>query len=245
MIQSVLSAIKAKAPIVGIHIEGREPVYLDRRRLAAWMRGVTLTSATIEQRTQEWPTTGKIRYDRATDSWVQIPEPVNIFDITSLDVLVLRALDGESKIRAKFAGIHVTVATVKLKDWADKERARQQKKASLGTLTPDQKRAFKRAKFDDDGEGMIAVRVMAESGCTERMGIPVSIPEFPLLNFALVRFGSVEDENVRFSVTELITGKSTGAGASAELAICDARQRAGKLTPERIAQICADIWSAQ
>jgi hypothetical protein len=50
MLNLIASAIKAKAPIVAIPVEGHAPIYVYRKRLAAWSKGVTVITAHVQGR---------------------------------------------------------------------------------------------------------------------------------------------------------------------------------------------------
>jgi len=49
-INAIEAAIKAKAPIVAIPIEGHAPICLNRLRLTRWAKGVKITHTEVEER---------------------------------------------------------------------------------------------------------------------------------------------------------------------------------------------------
>jgi hypothetical protein len=54
MRNQVLTAINAKAPIVGISLENDEPVAVEGKRLRAWAKGVTIRTVKVEYTDGEW-----------------------------------------------------------------------------------------------------------------------------------------------------------------------------------------------
>lgn len=191
MLNLIASAIKAKAPIVAIPVDGHAPVCLNRKRLAAWSKGVTILSAHVVDRT-----------------------------------LVIAGRAGNVKVTARFYGIDRRVAVKELSKWSQLERERRTKKILLGALSPEQKKSLKMAKYEGTGGE----------------GIPVEIPELPLLRFAVFRVGF--EDNFSFNVKELGSGKLAGFGATAEAAILNARQKAYKLSPEARTKLQSAILSA-
>jgi hypothetical protein len=229
---NIKSLLKAKAPIVAIPVEGHAPACIDGKRLRAWAKGVTIQSVRIVE--SEHEIEGMGLEEGHPPFGVKLPVGTRLLEVVGQA--------GHVKTRARFLIIARGAAIKTLSAWSDKESERLQKRSLTGALTTDQRKALKRAKFDEDGEGMIPVMVagkLVTDPKTERMGVPVSIHEFPLLSFALIRFGTVADDNVRFTITEINTGQRGGAGDTPKQALLDARQKAAKLTPERIGSITA------
>lgn len=237
------SALKAKAPIVAIPVDGHAPVCVKRSRLAAWAKGVDIRSVRIEQHPDEWyPEEKRVHYG------YEGPSDLVAVKVTYPRNLVIEGYAGRNltvKTKATFFPIDRRTAVKELAKWTEKERIRLQKKTMLGALSADQKKALKRTKFEDEGEGMIPVMVAGKLDTdpkTQHQGLPVSIPELPLLRFAVVRFGC--EDSISYSVTELNSGKAAGFGKTAEEAICAARLNARSVSAERLAEIMNDAKTA-
>jgi hypothetical protein len=216
--------LKATAPVVAIPIEGDAPLCFDGKRLRAWAKGIKRYPAQIIWSPEDVPLARRHE---------------GPLDLVAVQVLFVKHDRGW----AKFLPIPRNhEALSRIWNWSDKERERQAKKSLTVTLTTAQRKALKRAKYDEDGDGMISIMVAGNEGKTQRMGIPVEIPEFPLLSFAVVRFGTDSDDNISFTVTETITGRKVDAGDTAEHAVLDARQKATKLSPDQRAKITAKCF---
>lgn len=258
------SAIKAKAPVVAIPLEGHAPFCVDGKRLRAWAKGVTITS-------QQVVVTG--------GEWYYVEEPVRYGcmgpnNAIAEQTVVIRWLQivghvGKIRTKARFVPIARAEAIKTLSAWSEKERARLEKKTLLGALSKDDKRAMKRAKYEDDGEGMIPLmasialpdhcvtcgKVASDYPCRsakheiqakrekreEKLGLPVVIPEWAEAKLALVKWGDVETDTISFTVTELISGQRVGTGDTGEAAILDARVKLGKITAEKKAAMLAKL----
>jgi len=225
---NIAPLLKSTSPAVAIPIEGCVPFCLDRKRLATWAKGLKRYSCEIL--TFWHPEVQPLPY--------MCEGPADLVAVVS-HVLFVKHDRGW----AKFLPMVRKEALSLIFKWAE----RQREKCPKDSLTALQRKALKRARYDEDGEGMISVMVAGKLPTdpkTERMGVPIGIPEFPLLSFVVVRFGTDSDENVRFTITETITGGQCGAGKTAEQALMDARQRASKLTPDRRAQITAKCFES-
>ena len=121
-------------------------------------------------------------------------------------------------------------------EWAEKERERRQQKATLGSLSAEVRKAFKLAAYEDEGDGMVEIMCAMYNNQPKvlKMGIPYDLGVMAPLKFAIVRWGTVQKDNLCFTVTETITGKAMGNGKTAELAIVDTRQKLARLDPEKL-----------
>jgi hypothetical protein len=227
--------LKTKAPVVAVQVEGKAPVCVDGKRLRTWSKGVTIDHFEAIVTGGEWYPV------------VEQPKgygcigPVNMSLDRIPEVRSLRIVghDGRIKTSCTMRAIERREAVKLLGEWSEKERERLQKKVTLGALGTEQKKAMRRAKFEDDGEGMIPVSCLVKDKRVEKRGIPVAIPEFSELRFALVKW----DDGASFSVTELVTGKQCGQGPTGQKAILDAREKASRLSPEKRAAVIAKVKS--
>lgn len=215
MLNLIASAIKAKAPIVAIPVEGHAPVCLNRKRLAAWSKGVTVTAVKLLQ----------FRYVQEKPLDYKREGPLDMGPVNLDRFLIIKGYAGKVKVTAKFIPIDRRAAVKELSAWAEKERERRIKRILLGALSPEKKKALKMAKYEGTGDG-----------------ITVEIPELPLLRFIVVRVGS-DDGEFTFKVNEVKSGRLAGSGATAEAAILKARQKALKLSPEAIIKLQVEIMA--
>lgn len=246
-IQLLQSAIRATAPIVAIPVEGSAPVCINGKRLRAWAKGIAILSVKMAEDC-EW--LGDVP-DRARET-----RPT----IQGRAIRVTGTHKG-ARCAATFAAIDRKLVIAELKIWAPKERERQQKKRLVGGLSADTKRAMRRAKYDDDADGMVEVMCATPEKCATcvhgrvsencksqgheirpavpnpkkpKMGTPIELGAMQPLKFVIVRWGTVEADDVRFSITETITGMAVGWGNTAELAIVGARKNIAKQAPEKV-----------
>jgi hypothetical protein len=233
-LNSIKAAVKGKAPIVAIPIEGSAPVCVDRKRLAAWSKRVAITRIEV--------TGGDpfiiIDYKRPSHYGRPAEGPVERIEThgTNPRRLVIEGRDGNVKTRCSIVPIDRRTAVKTLAEWSEKERARQLKKTFLGALSKDEKKVMKLAKFDDvEGAGMVPVMVSHKDGKTKKQvfGVPVTIPELP--DFELVIHRSAWADEEVWSVTERYTGSSVGSGSNPEAALVEARTKASKITPAGMA----------
>jgi hypothetical protein len=248
----VAAAIKAKAPIVAVPVEGNAPICIRRSKLAAWAKGMKISRVTVQKNPDlegfEHP---KRIWDENHRIFQRVlPEgPCNRTITPGERRLVIEAHPVKSpSIRSRCTIIPVPrrEALKEIGIWSEKERERIQKRILLGALDKSQRKAFKRAAFEDNTDTMIPVMVSSEAGKPkqEKMGFPVSLPEMPDMSFALVKFGSVDAGDIQWSVTERITGKRAGSGKTAENALLDARMNAKKASAASLANIRREVASA-
>jgi hypothetical protein len=130
-----------------------------------------------------------------------------------------------------------------LAKWTDKERKKQERKRMLGGLTKVEILALRRAKFEDDGEGMIETNYSKANaeGVKKRLGVPVRFAETPRLQYAMVAVRDNAGDLDHFTLVEVTSGMSVGTGGTAEAAIVDTRLRMRKAGPERLAAVEARI----
>lgn len=254
-IKPLISAIHAKAPIVAIPVPGHAPVCINRSRLAEWSKGLVITQVRLvkfpdEMKFELVPPERDFSLPYDGDRWR--PEgPENRIEVVVVGEQRLQ-VDGrpedalypnQIRCRARFCTIKRNAAFIANRDWADKERDRQEKKRMLGVLglTEADKRAMRRLKYENGSKGMIETNFARQKRgkleCMEqRKGFPVSMPLMPLLRFAVVRTGSVADEygTVDFRVTETVSGMCAGSGGSAEAAILDAQRKMAATTQRKL-----------
>jgi hypothetical protein len=233
---SLSAAIKAKAPIVALPIEGHAPVCVARARLAKWSKGVTITSVKV--------TGGEayitIEFERPKG--YQVEGPINRVEVHHLTPrrLEIEGTAGRVKTRCSFIPIDRRTAVKTLAAWSEKERARLTKKTLLGALGTKERRALKLAKHETEGEGMISATIAYPNGKrADVMGLPVTIPQLAELTFVVHRALSAEGDYVddQWTVSEIVSGQAGGFGATAEDAIVDARQRCAKTSAEKLQSI--------
>jgi hypothetical protein len=220
------SLMKSKAPIVGIPMEGTTPICVDGKRLRTWGKGVTIDRVEVLD-DAKW----------LGDCVLRGSSPRLV--ITGRVIKVTGRASG-MKCSATFAVLPQKRAIAELLEWSRKERERLQKKTMSGVLSTTEKRAIRRAKFEDDGESLIPVMCLVGTKKEEKRGIPVVIPEFPELRFALVHW-----VNANTTVTELVTGMQVGNGTTGENAILDARTKAAKLSADKRALIIRKVESEE
>lgn len=193
------SAIKAKAPVVAIPVEGHAPFCVDGKRLRTWAKGVTITRVEVVANPDEYYCEDVPLPTGYVDScgWCHPTGPKDIKCVTVKGSRWLEIAGHVGKIRTKARFVPITRAKAieTLSKWSEQERARLEKKTLLGALSPAAKRALKLAAIEGEPS-------------------PVSIPELPLLSFAVIK-----NANDTFSVKELLSGKVAGSGNSPESAI--------------------------
>lgn len=236
-LNAVTAALKAKAPIVAIPIENHAPVCVERKRLAAWAKGVTLTHAEVTG--GELYTTTE--YERPKGYHAE--GPVNQIQVQHRTPrrLVLKGTAGSVKTRCEMIPIDRRTAVNTLANWSEKERLKLEKKTLLGALaTAKAKRALKLATYASDGEGMITAQAVYEDGKRRTVqGVPVTIPQLPELTFLVHRKLGTNGETLdnAWAVSETTTGQAAGFGKTAEEAILNARKNSAKASPERLQSI--------
>lgn len=200
-------------PIVGVPIEGQAPLCVDGKRLRAWSKGVTIESYRVAggERDGLLVTNEVFR----EGDW----RPLHTYIEGCYLEITGRAKS--ARVSCKMLPVPRGEAVRMVKEWAAKERAKM-----VSTLSKDERRALKRLAYED---GTVAV---PGAGYSERMGVPVSIPEFPELRFVVVRW----DEDI-YTVNERMSGMKAGSGKTGEKAVMDARAKCAKLTPEKRAEI--------
>ena len=114
---AVKAAMKGKAPIVAIPVQGGAPVCVNRRRLAAWGKGIEIQRVKIE----EFAPNHRL---------LKVEGPVSKVN----GQLIGR---GYIRCRASFVVIDRRTAMKELGEWADKERVKVGKKRLLGVLVAD------------------------------------------------------------------------------------------------------------
>jgi hypothetical protein len=247
-LNSLKSAIKGKAPIVALPIEGSAPVCVDRKRLATWSKGVTITSIeVITHHDLEAPRAYDAdRYDARRAGLSGMPEGPHQ-QLPGHRDLVIRGFAGRVKTSCRMVTIDRRTAVKTLAVWSEKERARQLKKTFLGALSKAEKQVMKLAKFDDvEGAGMVPVMVShldPKKAKTQAFGVPVVIPELSDFEFILHRSPHSTDE--WWSVTERYTGSTAGSGNNPEAALVEARTKASKVTPAGLAKAHAQVDAAK
>lgn len=210
------SAIKAKAPVVAIPVEGHAPFCVDGKRLRVWAKGVTITRVEVVQNPDEY-----YAYEIPVQGYrCEGPKDIECVTVKGSRWLEIAGHVGKIHTKARFVPIARIEAIKTLSKWSDQERVRLEKKTLLGALSPADKRALKLAAIEGEST-------------------PVSIPELPLLSFVVSK-----NPNDTFSVKEVLSGKVAGSGNSPESAILAARQNARKASPEARAKLTAEIMLA-
>jgi hypothetical protein len=241
---AITAAIKGKAPIVAVPVEGRAPVCVKRKLLADWSKKVTITRIEVQQaapyvelrapRYYSGPGTPVGPHER-----IETPAPRR---------LVIEGTSGRVKCRCSLIPIDRRTAVKELSAWSEKERAKLEKKRLLGALSTDERKRLKRAKFEGRTPDMVEVYARYLDVRRPHHGYPVKLAPFPEVDFVVHRnypdSKSVVLMEDKWSVTEPATGFSAGYGVSAEDAIVDARRKVAKVTPERIAAIRQQIEEA-
>ena len=229
-IQLVKSAAKGKAPIVAVPVEGAAPVCIDRKRLAAWSKGVSISHVDIET---HYEYVGPAR--GAEGPQHRLP---------GHRVLVIKGTAGRVRTSCRMTVIDRRTAVKTLGEWSEKERARQFKKVCMGALSKEHKKAFKLLRHDDlNGAGVEAVYAAHHSGAKRLAhGVRVNVPELPGAEVILHR--SPFDSEL-WTVTERYTGRQFASDSTPESALVAARETAAKATPEQRAKVLATIEAAR
>lgn len=134
------SAAKGKAPVVAIPIEGKAPACLNRKRLAAWIKGVEVQSVELVAQPDEWYfVPGKrlsgCRYDENKQlEYQQGPLNVSCERITGERKLKIEGRAGNVKTRCTMFVIRREAAALEISNWAEKERAKNLKVISQGAI---------------------------------------------------------------------------------------------------------------
>lgn len=255
------AALKSKAPVVAIPVEGHAPVCIKRSRLQAWAKGVEVLSVEVRAHPDEYyfeEITVRGQYEYVPNRlhvWegpkdvkaVRVPGNRTLVitgQVRSKGLLYASYPSRPIKTTARFFPISRQDAIKELSKWAEKERLKIEKQRLLGALGKETKKALKRAKFEEDSDNMVTVCVAGKLETdpkTEHKGVLVDIPEFPTLRFAVVRFDNANYDEHKFSVTEITSGKSAGSGDTAEEAIITARKNALKISAKRREEIREEI----
>lgn len=204
---AIEAAIKAKAPIVAIPIEGYAPICLKRKILAGWAKGVRITHTEIGENrrliVRGYTAKG---YVRCSASFVAIErreaqrELAKWTDKERAKIQKQRALGALSKEFRK---------SLRLAKFDDD-----------GALTP----VTVRTKED---------KILTAYGVP--VTIP-ELSEYAFILHRSVT-GSNEMVEDWWSVTETSSGHSAGNGATAEAALLHARNGAAKASPEKLAKV--------
>lgn len=248
--ESLTAAIKGKAPIVALPIEGHAPICVHRARLAKWSKGVSITNIAV---------TGGDPYfteELVKPKFDAYAHPVQLAEwygrraegpehrIEHLHHtprrLEISGTAGRVKTKCSIVPVDRRIAVKLLSDWSQKERAKLEKKTLLGALGTKEKRALKLAKHETEGEGMISATIAYSNGKRlSVMGHAVMIPQLPELTFIVHRGITAEGEYVddRWTVSEIVSGQAAGFGANAEEAIVNARQNSAGASPARLQAI--------
>jgi hypothetical protein len=241
-LNSIKAAAKGKAPIVALPVEGSAPVCVDRKRLAGWSKGVTITR--VEVVTHYTFSEPSVPYDVAKNHPRGAKPEGPAHRLPGNRSLVIEGTAGRVKTSCRMVAIDRRTAVKTLGAWSEKERARQLKKTMLGALSKQEKTSMKLAAFDDaEGAGMVPVMVAHKQGFKRQaLGIPVTLPAFPG-EFILHR--SPFDDDSAWVVTEVHTGQRLASGTNQEAALLEARTITSKLTPAQRAKGEAAIAEAK
>jgi len=164
-LQLIRSAVKGKAPIAAIPLEGNAPVCVDRKRLAAWCKGLTLTRAEVE--THYTFTAPRISWEaRRGASRPGDPEGPHERSAGARTLVIEGSAGYARRSRCRMVAIDRRTAVTTLAKWTEKERVRIQKKIMLGALGTAQKKAMKLAAFGvdsvADGDTLVTSNVYIE-----------------------------------------------------------------------------------
>jgi hypothetical protein len=256
-LEAIKAAVKGKAPIVAIPVEGHAPVCVNRSLLAKWSKGVTILAVdVVVPPAQHYPEFVAPR--GGYGGRIEGPWECNLITSQPARYLCIEGRAGNVKTRCTIIPIDRRIAVKTLAVWSQKEREKLLKKTMLGALSPDQKRAMKRAKHEIEGDGMVLVSLpyktqvrgvngKLEDKLTMRQtyGLPVTIAP---LGDSFVVHRHVESDGTlaegSWGVSERFTGLSAGFGATAEEAIIAARTNAAKATPAAMEKVRAQIAAA-
>ena len=250
---SLQSALKGKSPIAAIPVEGHAPACIDRKRLAAWSKGVTITRIELIQHPnetrQEFYRPKSHPYDehgRYVGGIAEGPWECIATVVPGRRTLSIEGHAGRVKTRCSPVLIDRRVAIKTLSAWSEKERARIEKKMMLGALDKSQRKAL---KLTAHGDTVAAVTITARyQGKTfEVTGVSVTLPGFEETDFVIHPAVSTTGERLDdlWTVTERYTGMSAGSGRTAEAALLAAREAIRKAKPERLTAIHAQIAAAK
>jgi hypothetical protein len=236
MRNQILSAINATAPVVGISIENDEPFAVDGKRLRAWAKGVTIITWKVEYAGGEWYPV----FTKPQGHNVQGPANFSVEQSDIVRRLRITGLTKSAKCSCLMNPVTRYDARMKLRKWADAEAERIAKRKVA--LSKEDRKSLKLALFETEGESIpVMCRLSGAPGKTLLTGIPISIPDFPLLSFAIVKWGDGQ-----YRVTELISGTKCGESArTAEAALLSARLAASKLSHVVRATITANCFAQQ
>jgi hypothetical protein len=245
-IRPLQSALKGKAPIAAIPIEGKAPVCIDAKCLRAWSKGVTLDTVTVEVTGGDWYPSEK-RAPHGGEG------PADLIAERTVETRSLRITGhvGRIKTRCTMFAIDRRTAVKVLSKWSEKERERIQKRILKGALDATMRKELKRAQFEETPNTETVLTHYALPGKEKdkqvievRRGIPVSIPEAGTMELVLVRRADSQGDSISWSVTERRSGMQAGSGDNAEDALIDARANFRKAKPERLAALIAQTAAA-
>jgi len=242
---ALTAAIKGKAPIAAIPVEGHAPVCVNRKRLAAWSKGVTITRVAVDCPP---PMVDFIAPRSKLTPAMVVEGPLEkVVTPSPHRRLIIEGTAGRVRTRCTMFAVDRRTAVKELSAWSEKERAKLEKQRLLGALSTTQRKAMRRAKHETKGEGMIMVEIkMSAGGKKPVYGLPVTVPALADLTFVVHRSVSRDGElrEDDWTVSERFTGLAAGSAATAELALVEAARNSAKAKPERLAAIRAQVAEA-
>lgn len=204
------SAAKGKAPVVAIPIEGKAPICLNRKRLAAWIKGVEVHS--VEVVTPHVETVTFRHPGEDTGDMYAYEGPIQRIVTTSPGMhrrLKIVGRAGNVKTTCTLFAIARHAALVDIRNWADKERAKNLKVIAQGAIGA---AAIKAARKIENAKLKAAKLAEIEKG------------------------GSPELEDAKRHVANILsTAREHGRGPTREVSHWEA-ERIAELMPEKIIQ---------
>lgn len=236
LIGMIQSAVKAKAPIVAIPVEGRAPVCVRAKLLKGALKGVTITGAemytapdveTFERPERQWiPAYKDGRY--AGGSYAEVEGPAVRIVTPGARRLKITGVDGRVRTSCSIIPVDRREAIKELAKWTEKERAKQKTVKALRVSPVAARRAL--AKYITthiDGEDAQTFRYREPKGaaCTVQ-GLPVKLMGWPEMRFFV--WSGVDHEGARnqWNVTEQSSGYGVTSSHSTALKAIEAAELA-------------------
>lgn len=235
------AAVKGKAPIVALPVEGHAPACINRKRIAAWSKGVTVTKIEVVQHPPvthyDYKRPQSSPYDehgRFIGGVAEGPIERIAIVVPGERILTIEGTAGRVKTRCSPALIDRRVAVKELSAWSEKERLKLEKQRLLGALSPAARKTLKRAKYETAGDDIVTIRATHHGTRKTVHGVAVTMPALADLEFVVhVRIDGLDG----WAVTERYTGLAAGFGTTAEDAIVAARRNVATATPARLVAI--------
>jgi hypothetical protein len=240
---TIRSAIKAKAPIVALPIEGHAPFCLRAKLLRNALKNVSIhTVEIVKTPDSERFIPPELIYVPGSYSdgihlcgrHVQPEGPPMHAVIPGKRRLKIQGKDGHVRTSCQFIPIPRPTALLELSKYADKEREKNKKKILLGDTAKGLSKAAKNYEFALNGDDTCAVYLRAANNTIfESRGVAIRLKAIPEYEFILHNEVKYESSPPDYRVSERSSGLLVSSGHSTVAkAIETAEMNFKKCSPE-------------